>query len=209
MLGVAASSVVLAGCAASWAPPGSPMMGAVPTAAAGNPSVTGVPMMGGGQAAMMGAAPGYTYSRLSCSAPTSLPGSTMNVMVGDMNMTQMMSGTAPLGTHMMLRAAPASVPAGQISLVVSNMGWRTHELVILPLTAGAAAGERVAGSDGKVDENGSLGEVSQSCAAGAGDGITAGAVGWATVTLTRGHYELVCNLPNHYANGMYEAIDVT
>ena len=165
-------------------------------------------MIGGG-AGMMNADPGYTYSRLSCSAPTALPGTTVNVTLGDMGMTQPMSGTAPLGAHMMLRAAPTSVSAGQVSLVVSNMGWRIHELVILPVAAGARAGARVPGPDGKVDETGSLGEVSNNCAEGVGDGITAGAVGWTTVSLIPGHYELVCNLPNHYANGMYESFEVT
>ena len=158
---------------------------------------------------MMGGAPGYTFSRLTCSAPPSLPGTTVDVMLGDMGMTQMMSDTAPLGGHMMLRVTPATVPAGQVSLVVSNMGWRTHELVVLPLAADASAGQRVPGADGKVDETGSLGEVSNSCAAGVGDGITAGAVGWNTVTLPPGHYELVCNLENHYANGMYQELVVS
>ena len=151
-------------------------------------------------------APGYTFSRLTCSAPPSLPGTTVDVMLGDMGMTQMMSDTAPLGGQMMLRVTPATVPAGQVSLVVSNMGWRTHELVVLPLAAGASAGQRVPGADGKIDETGSLGEVSNSCAAGADDGIAAGAVGWNTVTLPPGQYELVCNLENHYANGMYQEL---
>jgi hypothetical protein len=35
---------------------------------------------------------------------------------------------------MMLRAVPHTVPAGEVSLVAENMGWRTHELVILPRT---------------------------------------------------------------------------
>ena len=165
-------------------------------------------MMGGG-AAMMSTEPGYAYSRLSCSAPAGLPGTTVNVMLGDMGMTQMMGGVAPLGARMMLRAAPAEVPAGQVSLVASNMGWRTHELVILPLAAGAAAGDRAPGPDGKIDETGSLGEASNNCAQGTGDGITAGAVGWTTVTLPPGRYELVCNLQNHYADGMYREFVVT
>jgi uncharacterized cupredoxin-like copper-binding protein len=29
------------------------------------------------------------------------------------------------------------------------------------------------------------------------------------VTLAPGHYELVCNLENHYADGMYQELDVT
>ncbi len=199
---VAAMAALLTGCGSSTgstvAGPG--MMGGA-FAGGTDPTVAGQGMMGGQS--------GYTYSRSTCSAPTSLPGSTVNVVVGDMGMTQMMDGTAPLGAHMMLRATPASVPAGQVSLVVSNMGWRTHEVVILPLAAGAAAGQRVPGADGKVDEAGSLGEVSNSCVAGAGDGITAGAVGWNTVTLAPGRYELVCNLQNHYADGMYQELVVT
>ena len=121
----------------------------------------------------------------------------------------MTGGTAPLGARMMLRAVPARVSAGPVSLVATNMGWRTHELVILPLAAGASAGQRVAGSDGKVAESGSLGEASTSCGAGAGDGITSGSVGWTTVTLAPGRYELLCNLPNHYADGMHQEIVVT
>lgn len=110
---------------------------------------------------------------------------------------------------MMLRAVPATVPAGRISFVAENMGWRTHELVILPLKAGSVPGQRVPGPDGKVDENGSLGEASASCAAGPGEGISAAAVGWTTVTLSPGRYELVCNFPNHYADGMRQELDVT
>jgi uncharacterized cupredoxin-like copper-binding protein len=123
-------------------------------------------------------------------------------------MTRMMGGDAPMGARMMLHAAPTAVAAGTVSLVARNMGWRTHELVVLPLAGRSSAGERVPGPDGKVQEMGSLGEASSSCAAGAGQGITSGAVGWVTLTLAPGRYELVCNLKNHYANGMYEELDV-
>ncbi|MGI8415506.1 MAG: sulfocyanin-like copper-binding protein [Nakamurella sp.] len=175
----------------------------------------GAAMMGGdstnqqGLLGMMAAGPGYSYWRLSCSAPSSLAGQRVNVTLADMGMTQMMGGVAPMGSRMMLYASPATVAAGQISLVASNVGWRTHELVILPLAAGATAGLRIVGSDGKVPETGSLGEASGSCAAGAGQGITAGQVGWVTVTLAHGRYELVCNLQNHYADGMHQELTVS
>lgn len=65
------------------------------------------------------------------------------------------------------------------------------------------------GSDGKVPETGSRGEASSSCAGGPGQGIRAGHVGWVTVTLAAGHYELVCNLQNHYADGMHQELTVT
>ena len=211
---VAAAAVLLSACTTSTDPTGSGMMGNDRTAVGtGTPgSVAG--MMGGGAGMMGGGAglmgvPGYTSSRLTCTAPTSLPGSTVTVVVGDMGMNRMTGGVAPLGGHMMLLATPATVPGGQVSLVVSNLGWRTHELVVLPLANGARAGQRVPGADGKVDETGSLGEVSNSCAAGAGDGITSGAVGWTTLTLAPGRYELVCNLQNHYANGMRQEFVVS
>ncbi len=164
---------------------------------------------GMGGPGMMGADSAYHYSRLTCSAPADLTGARVIVMLGDMGMMRMMGGTAPLGVRMMLRAVPGTVPAGPVSLLAENMGWRTHELVILPLAAGVAAGQRVPGADGTIDETGSLGEASASCGAGTGDGITSGSVGWMTVTLAPGRYELLCNLPNHYADGMYQELIVT
>jgi len=174
-------------------------------------------MMGGGGvsatlpagSAMMGGGSGYHYSRLTCSAPSPLAGQTVTVTLADMGMTRIMGGTAPLGSRMMLWATPASRPAGRITLVASNVGWRTHELVILPLGAGAVAGHRVPGPNGKINEKGSLGEASNSCAGGTGEGIAAGTVGWTTVSLARGRYELLCNLANHYADGMYQELVVT
>ena len=212
LLATAVAGLALAGCG-SVNSTGSGMMGAGRNS---NASSTGSGMMGAGGnstasstgAGMMSGGAGYHFARVTCSAPRSLPGRIVNVTLADMGMTRMMGGTAPLGAHMMLRISPATVPAGQISLVASNVGWRTHELVILPLAAGAAAGQRVPGVDGKVAETGSLGEASHSCGSGTGDGITSGTVSWTTVTLPPGRYELICNLPNHYADGMYQQLVV-
>ena len=192
------TGLVLSGCSSAANPTGSGMMQG---GSASSADPTG--------SRMMGDASGYHYSRLSCTPPNRLPGPTVSVRLADMGLTRMMGGNAALGPRMMLRATPATEPAGQISLVASNMGWRTHELVILQLAPGTAAGQRVPGADGKVDETGSLGEASNNCAAGTGDGVPAGKVGWTTVTLPPGRYELVCNLKNHYANGMYQEFVVT
>ena len=191
-LGLAAA-MVLSGCTTAARSPDAGMMG-------GNGSGTG-----------MGATPGSPRAQLSCTAPASLPGPTVSVSLTDMGMVDspMMGGAAPMGERMGLHASPSSVRAGKISFVASNFGGRTHELVILPLAAGASAGKRVPGRDGRVDEAGSLGEASASCAAGSGEGVTSGSVGWVTVTLPAGRYELVCNLQNHYADGMYQELDVT
>jgi uncharacterized cupredoxin-like copper-binding protein len=194
-LAVVSAGLVLTGCGGTGT--GTRMMGGASGGDLGNSSS----MMGGGSQ--------YHYSGLTCSAPKSLPGHTVRVTLGDMGMTSMMGGTAPLGVRMMLRTDPATVPAGVISLVALNVGWRTHELVILPLATNDAAGQRTAGPDGKVPETGSLGEASGSCAAGPGKGIAAGTVSWTTVKLPAGRYELVCNLANHYADGMHQELVVT
>ena len=206
-LTIASVAVVLTGCSSATHSAGSQMMSGSVAASAG--MMGGSSGSGAASAGMMGGGSDYHHSRLTCSAPNSLPGRVVRVTLADMGMTQMMSGVAPLGSHMMLRASPATEPAGQISLIASNLGWRPHELVILPLAAGASAGQRVPGPNGKITETGSVGEASGSCAAGTGQGITAGTTGWTTVTLAPGRYELVCNLRNHYADGMYEELDIT
>jgi uncharacterized cupredoxin-like copper-binding protein len=158
---------------------------------------------------MMGSSSRYYSSKVSCTPPAGLPGQIINVAVGDMGMSRMMSGDAALGGRMRLRAVPNSFAAGKVSIIVANLGWRTHELVIMPLSVGQSAGERIPGPDGKVDETGSVGEASNSCGAGIGDGISAGSVSWTTLTLAPGRYEFICNLKNHYANGMYQEVLVT
>ena len=199
---LAGVALVLAGCSVSTTQTSGPGM-------MDGSGGSGTSMVGGTASGMMSGDGAYHYLMLTCSAPANLPGTTVQVMLGDMGMTQMMGGTAPLGARMMLRSSLVSVPSGLISFVANNMGWRTHELVVLPLADGRTAGQRVPGPDGKVDETGSLGESSAPCAAGTGNGITARTVGWTTVTLAPGRYELVCNLPNHYANGMWQEFFVT
>lgn len=133
-----------------------------------------------------------------CSAPA-LPGHVVDVTADDMGPGMMNGHPDGYGMRMMrLVAHPATVPTGVISLRVLNAGALTHEVVVLPLPPGQGAGERVTGPDGKVNEAGSLGEASRSCAAGVGDGITSGAMSWTTLTLPPGRYELVCNFPGHY-----------
>lgn len=121
----------------------------------------------------------------------------------------MMTGAAPMGSRMRLRTCARSVPAGQVSLLAVNRGWRAHELVVLPLEGGSTVGRLVPGADGRVDEAHTLGESSRSCRRDGGDGITSGATGWTSLTLLPGRYELVCNLKNHYANGMRALLVVT
>jgi uncharacterized cupredoxin-like copper-binding protein len=107
-----------------------------------------------------------------------------------------------------LSADRASVPHGQVSFAVTNLGNLPHELLILPLSEGQTPGTRVVGPDGRIDEAGLLSEASASCVAGEGAGIAPGAVSWVTLNLPAGRYELVCNYPGHYSSGMYAELTV-
>lgn len=196
---LAATVLGLAGCAA-----GTPTMhGRSGDASRGTTTWQGWPVR------VMGGAPnGYHFRTPSCSPPDTLPGTPVAIVVGDMGMMRVMGGVAPYGSRMLLRAMPSRVPVGQVTFVVANVGWRKHEFVVLPLPPGRAVGERVVDAHGRISESGSLGEASATCAAGEGDGIRSGAVGWVTLTLPAGNYELVCNLPNHYSSGMRQQFTV-
>jgi uncharacterized cupredoxin-like copper-binding protein len=143
-------------------------------------------------------------STSACSVP-SLSGSVVNVTLADMGGGMM--GAGMMGGTMRVVAQPAVVPAGEVSFRVVNVGSLTHELVVLPLPPGGA-GSRAIGADGRVDETGSLGEASATCGAGAGAGIGPGTIGWVTLRLASGPYELLCNEPGHYAKGMYALLEV-
>ena len=156
---------------------------------------------------MMGGGLSYSSSNVACTPPANLSGRIVDVTFRDMGMGQMMG--ASRGGQMRLLATPTTLSAGQVSIVATNLGWRTHELVVLPLADGQSVGQRVTGSDGRIDEAGSLAEASNNCGAGVGEGVKAGSVTWTTVTLAPGRYEFVCNLPNHYASGMYQDVLVT
>ncbi len=183
------------------------------------------------------AAPGPTASASNCAVPP-LPGTVIDVTLTDMGawmsgsansgagwmrggmmgapmmsgtgaggMMRVMSGTGA-GGMMRVLVTPDAVRVGTVSLRVRNTGAMTHELVVLPLSDGQAVGLRRVGGDGRVDEAGGLGEVSRSCGADAGDGLAPGSTGWSTVQLPVGRYELICNLPGHYAMGMHAILTV-
>jgi uncharacterized cupredoxin-like copper-binding protein len=160
-------------------------------------------------------------SQARCTA-TALPGAVVDVtltdidgMMGGQHGANPTMGTSQgwwgMGMPGMMRivATPSTVLRGTVSLRVANTGVWTHELVALPLPTGHGIGQRRVGANGKVDEQGSLGEASRTCGAGAGDGIASGATGWITLPLSPGRYELICNLPRHYASGMYTELDIT
>jgi uncharacterized cupredoxin-like copper-binding protein len=135
-----------------------------------------------------------------CVVPA-LPGQAVDVVLADMG------GMMSSGQMMSVTASPSTVGAGQVSFRVSNSGMMLHELVVLPLPEGRI-GSRPVGSEGQVSEAASVGEASRSCGEGSGGGIAPGTTSWITLNLAPGRYELICNLPGHYAMGMFTELDV-
>ncbi len=154
---------------------------------------------------------GYRNSiQTTCTVPN-LPGTVVNVSVTNMGGPMMGgagTGGGVRGGMMRLTADATTVPHGTVSFVATNLGSINHELVILPLPHNQIVGTRPLRDDSTVDETASIGEASNTCGSGTGDGIAPGASSWTTVTLAPGRYELVCNLPGHYAAGMYTQLTV-
>jgi len=144
-----------------------------------------------------------------CAAPN-LSGTVVNVTTTDRGGPMMGGDHGPWsGASMRLRADRATVEHGTVSFLVTNRGNITHEMVVLSLPDSHIVGTRAIAGDQQIDEAGNLGEASNTCGDGGGEGILPGTSGWMTVTLKPGQYELVCNLPGHYAAGMYTQLTVT
>lgn len=91
-----------------------------------------------------------------------------------------------------MKASAVSEPAGHVQFKVVNKGAMTHEVVVI--RTNKQAGALPKDKDGLAIETGSVGET--------GD-LAAGKTKTVVFRLTKGHYVLICNLPGHYAGGMY------
>jgi uncharacterized cupredoxin-like copper-binding protein len=146
----------------------------------------------------------------SCSVPNPT-GAVVNVILSNSGGPMMggpMVGSGVRGGMMRLTADTASVPHGVVSFVATNLGSINHELVVLPLPTDQIVGTRSLRADSTIDESTSIGEASNTCGSGTGEGIAPAASSWTAVTLAPGRYELVCNIPGHYAAGMYTQLTV-
>jgi uncharacterized cupredoxin-like copper-binding protein len=82
--------------------------------------------------------------------------------------------------------------ATRVTFVVRNAGKMTHEFVVLKTAK--AAGRLAAPGAKEAPETGAVGEIGE---------IKPGAVKRLTLTLKKGHYALICNLPGHYSLGQF------
>ncbi len=81
-------------------------------------------------------------------------------------------------------------PHGKVRFVVTNIGKFTHEFVVLKTNK--PAGNLLKGKE--ANEAGAVGEIG---------GVPPGQARTLNLTLKRGHYALICNLPGHYMTGQF------
>lgn len=113
----------------------------------------------------------------------------------------MMSGDMKMGA-MGITASATEIPAGDVTFTVTNDSKSMiHEMVLSAVTDPEAELPYLV-DEMKVDEDaaGHLGEVAE---------LDPGKSGELTLTLEPGDYLLFCNIPGHYALGMWTLITVT
>ena len=126
---------------------------------------------------------GGSSSSTSTSTPAAPAASgTLDVQLGDMTIT-----------------APAKVSAGKTKVTATNddPNGLTHEVVFI--RTDTPASQLPTNGKGEASEKGSIGEIAD---------LPAGQSASTTLDLKKGHYALICNLPGHYAAGMYTDLTV-
>ncbi|MFN3337398.1 MAG: cupredoxin domain-containing protein [Thermomicrobium sp.] len=97
-----------------------------------------------------------------------------------------------------LKPDKTEVPAGKVRFVAKNAGQLEHELIVLK-TELAADQLPYNEKEQKAEEEQAgqvLGEIEP-------DDLPPGKTAEMTLDLAPGHYVLLCNLPEHYKNGMH------
>ena len=172
----------------------------ITTAMAALVAVAAVALVAGcGSSGSSPAAAGTTTEGTPAQSPTSTVGDTENEPTTSPATTTPGAATAVAVTmgkpnEFSLSAKPASVTAGKVTFDVSNKGTILHEMVVVPGTAAS-----LKQPDGTASEAGSPGEVPD---------VEPGDSGKVTISLPAGTYTLLCNLPGHFAGGMYTQFTV-
>jgi uncharacterized cupredoxin-like copper-binding protein len=85
-----------------------------------------------------------------------------------------------------------AAPAGKVTFVVKNIGKVEHEFVVLKTAK--PAGDLLSHGGTEASEAGNVGEIGS---------VKPGQTKKLTLTLKKGHYSLLCNLPGHYKAGQF------
>ncbi len=124
---------------------------------------------------------------------TTMASDTSNAATGPSTVTVDLSKT----NEFSMTPSVTSVPAGKVTFKVNNDGTIVHEMAVVKTDKSP---KQLAEPDGTANESTIVGEA---------DDIPAGASKSLTLDMIPGKYILLCNLPGHYAGGMYAEFTVT
>ena len=82
-------------------------------------------------------------------------------------------------------------PAGTVTFTLKNTGKIEHEFVVVKTLRPAGS---LTSHNGEASEAGNVGEIGS---------VKSGQQKKLTLTLKKGHYSLLCNLPGHYKSGQF------
>ncbi len=123
----------------------------------------------------------------SSSTSAASPAATTSSGVTKINVTE---------TEMAIKLSQTTAPAGPIEFLVKNGGATTHEFVVLKASV---PDTKLPLKAGKLDEEGKgvkhIAEISE-------DDLKSGASKTLTTKLTPGRYVLICNVDDHFKQGM-------
>ena len=115
------------------------------------------------------------------------------VSIGALTAEAVTSNKAVAVTLNEFNAIPAvqGAPAGSVTFTVKNTGKVEHEFVVVKTLRPAGS---LASHNGEASEAGNVGEIGS---------VKPGQQKKLTLTLKKGHYSLLCNLPGHYKSGQF------
>jgi uncharacterized cupredoxin-like copper-binding protein len=140
--------------------------------------------------------PSPTPSPSPSPTPTPTPAPEKTAAPAPANATAVKGGKVTVdATEFKFAPEALTAEAGKIEVTMNNKGAAPHEIVFIKskLDPGALK----PGTDGRVSEKGSVGEVSQ---------IDGGATKSSVITFKPGNYVFVCNVPGHYQSGMHGSL---
>jgi len=115
------------------------------------------------------------------------------VSIGALTAEAVTSNKAVAVTLNEFNAIPAvqGAPAGSVTFTVKNTGKVEHEFVVVKTLRPAGS---LASHNGEASEAGNVGEIGS---------VKPGQEKKLTLTLKKGHYSLLCNLPGHSKSGQF------
>lgn len=97
---------------------------------------------------------------------------------------------------MTMTVSPNATTAGPVTFAVRNAGTVAHQFIVVRTDAPALT----PGPDQRVSAQGTVGAIRR---------LAPGATKSLALTLTAGKYQLMCNLPGHYALGLHVVFTAT